>query len=37
MMSLSQIMVYNTEHLIGASTHWQALADQREEVFGAGT
>lgn len=34
-MPLSQVMAYNTEHLIDASTHWEALADQREEVFGA--
>jgi hypothetical protein len=34
-MPLSQVMAYNTEHLIDASAHWQALADQREEVFGA--
>jgi hypothetical protein len=33
-MPLSQVMAYNTEHLIDASAHWEALADQREEVFG---
>jgi hypothetical protein len=32
-MPLSQVMAYNTEHLIDAAAHWQALADQREEVF----
>lgn len=34
-MPLSQVLAYNIEHLIDASAHWQALADQREEVFGA--
>jgi hypothetical protein len=33
MMPLSQVLAYNTEHLIGAAEHWQGLADQREEVF----
>jgi hypothetical protein len=33
MMPLSQVLAYNTEHLVDASAHWQALADQREEVF----
>jgi hypothetical protein len=33
MMPLSQVLAYNTEHLIDAAAHWQALADQREEVF----
>lgn len=33
MMTLSQLLAYNTEHLIDAAVHWQALADQREEVF----
>jgi hypothetical protein len=33
MMTLSQLMSYNTEHLIDAAAHWRALADQREEVF----
>ena len=32
-MTLSQVLSYNTFHLIDASAHWQALADQREEVF----
>lgn len=35
MMPLSQVLAYNTTHLIDASAHWQVLADQREEVFGA--
>lgn len=34
-MPLSQVLAYNTDHLIEASAHWEALADQREEVFGA--
>jgi hypothetical protein len=33
MMSLSQVLSYNTEHLVDAAAHWQGLADQREEVF----
>lgn len=33
MMTLSQVLAYNTEHLIDAAAHWEALADQREEVF----
>jgi hypothetical protein len=33
MMPLSQVLAYNTEHLIDAAAHWQGLADQREEVF----
>jgi hypothetical protein len=33
-MPLSQVLAYNTEHLIDASAHWEGLADQREEVFG---
>lgn len=32
-MSLSQVMSYNTEHLVDAAAHWQGLADQREETF----
>jgi hypothetical protein len=35
MIPLSQVLAYNTDHLIEASAHWEALADQREEVFGA--
>jgi hypothetical protein len=33
MMPLSQVLAYNTEHLVDAAAHWQGLADQREEVF----
>jgi hypothetical protein len=33
MMTLSQLLAYNTDHLIEAAAHWRALADQREEVF----
>jgi hypothetical protein len=33
MMPLSQVLSYNTGHLIDAAAHWQGLADQREEVF----
>lgn len=32
-MPLSQVLAYNTEHLVDAAAHWQGLADQREEVF----
>lgn len=32
-MSLSEVLSYNTEHLVDAAAHWQGLADQREEVF----
>jgi hypothetical protein len=32
-MTLSQVLSYNTEHLVDAAAHWQGLADQREEVF----
>jgi hypothetical protein len=33
MMTLSEVLSYNTTHLVEAAAHWQALADQREEVF----
>ena len=32
-MSLSQVLSYNTDHLVDAAAHWQGLADQREETF----
>jgi hypothetical protein len=33
MMPLSQVLSYNTVHLIDAAAHWRGLADQREETF----
>lgn len=32
-MPLSQVLSYNTVHLIDAAAHWRGLADQREEIF----
>lgn len=32
-MPLSQVLAYNTDHLVEAAAHWQALADHREETF----